>query len=265
MTTTPLRRIGKFVLRPQYRREQLALRQLRKTPRYQTGSTNILGFPLAFTDALSFLNTYKDIFEQQVYRFKPSTPEPLIIDCGANIGLSALYFKRVCPKARVIAFEPDPKIFKTLEANVTNAGLNSVKLINKALWTSETTLEFMAEGGSGGRLVNVNDSFNKTIVHTTRLRDFLTEKVELLKIDIEGAELPVLQDCADRLDCVRLLFVEYHSFVKEPQKLHELLSLLNKAGFRVFCDATRKVPQPFYHVGPMHGMDLLLNIYAYRE
>ena len=50
----------------------------------------------------------KDIFVRRIYHFESHRSDPLIIDCGSNIGLSILYFVSTYPSSRVIAFEPDP-------------------------------------------------------------------------------------------------------------------------------------------------------------
>ena len=65
-----------------------------------------------------------------------------------------------------------------------------------------------------------------------RLRNLLERKVQLLKLDIEGAELEVLRDCGARLQNVERLFVEHHSFLGRPQQLGEFFGILEAAGFR---------------------------------
>jgi hypothetical protein len=72
-------------------------------------------------------------------------------------------------------------------------------------------------------------------VRTVRLRDYLDQPIEFLKLDIEGAEVPVLLDCSDRLEQVEHLFVEYHSFIGLPQPLDCLISILRSAGFRFYA------------------------------
>src|ERR1700693_4874079 len=58
-----------------------------------------------------FVCLFEEIFIRQDYIFVSRRPDPLIIDCGSNIGMSILYFKRRYPKARIIGFEPDPATF----------------------------------------------------------------------------------------------------------------------------------------------------------
>lgn len=84
-------------------------------------------------------------------------------------------------------------------------------------------------------------------------------------MDIEGAEYAVVQDCIDVLDNVRNIFIEYHSHEKEPQKLHELLAILCRSGFRYHVREAWTSPQPFIHRRTLLGMDLQLNIFGFRS
>jgi predicted O-methyltransferase YrrM len=53
----------------------------------------------------------------KIYRFNSLITKPLILDCGANVGVSVLYFKRLYPDAEIIAFEPDEDVFAILKQN----------------------------------------------------------------------------------------------------------------------------------------------------
>jgi FkbM family methyltransferase len=204
----------------------------------------------------------REIFDRCIYRFNTARSEPLIIDCGANIGLAVLYWKQLYPAARIEAFEPDPIIFRVLENNT--AGLNSVTLHATAVWRDASILPFRVEGSWGGRLCVSGDEASSE-VPATRLRDLLDESVDMLKLDIEGAEYDVLLDCFDRLHNVANLFVEYHSFVNMPQILPELLNILTSSGFRYFIVGNNNRSHPLtFHAPSSDGMDLQLDIFAYR-
>ena len=66
-------------------------------------------------DIPSFIWQFKEIFVDEIYKFDSKDEEPVIYDCGANIGMSCLYFKILYPKARITAFEGDPIITDVLE------------------------------------------------------------------------------------------------------------------------------------------------------
>jgi FkbM family methyltransferase len=242
----------------------LALRRIKQRRRYEPFETQLLGHPLQVVDSLSFYYSFKEIFERQIYSFVSNAETPRIIDGGANIGLSILFFKQLYPHASIIGFEPDPRVFRTLQRNVATFQLMDVELVNAALWSTNTTLDFKAEGADAGTIVNAE---GKASVAATavRLRDYLRNPVDMLKLDIEGAEVEVLQDCGDRLEGVQNLFVEYHSFVNQPQRLDELLTVLRRAGLRVQIHTQFSSPRPLRDRPVQLGMDLRLNVFGYRE
>lgn len=269
-----MRSVGKLLLKPQHWQSQLAkiknnysLLKIARTERYQHSFINLFGHKIELVDSASFLWTYDDIFAKQIYKFETQTQNPIIIDCGANIGLSVLYFKQLYPQSYITAFEPDREIFTVLKNNIENSGFSNVSLVNKALWNSETILEFASEKADAGRFSQNSSKLKgeKYEVSTVRLRDYLGQSVDFLKIDIEGAETQVIQDCFDLLPNVKNLFVEYHSFNKEPQNLNILINLLTEAGFRLHIHANSKSPHPFCHREINMGIDMLLNIFAFRE
>ena len=102
-------------------------------------------------------------------------------------------------------------------------------------------------------------------VETETLGNYLQSKIDLLKIDIEGAEISVLQECADLLCNVKSLFVEYHCNRNEPIELSCLFSILEKAGFRLYMEPGTKVLNPFVQRHFYNEMEILLNIFAYRN
>lgn len=153
----PVRHWVRFILQAEYRLKQRKLKRLHFMPRFMPTTTLLLGKKIDIVDSASFLFMYSEIFEKQIYRFNANTKSPLIIDCGANIGLSVIYFKKLFPESRVIAFEPDETIFGVLKKNVTTFGFTDVQLIQKALWNSETMLKFHQEGADGGRIAKPSD------------------------------------------------------------------------------------------------------------
>lgn len=242
------------------------IKRLKDFPRYQKGDSGLLGPDLKFVDSASFLFLHDELFRKQIYQFNTSNPSPYIIDAGANIGLSLYYFKQRFPSARIVAFEPDPEVFEVLEENVNSLDLTDIELVRKGLWNQATTLQFFAEGADGGRIAVAGDHEQLQTIETVRLRSYLDRRVDLLKMDIEGAETDVLEDCADLLHHVDRIFVEYHSFVRQPQKLHHLLAVLAEAGFRYHIQHVGVTSKhPLMKIQSYLGMDSQLNIFGVRE
>ncbi len=258
--------LAKLVLRPDYRKTYFTLKKLRQFPRYQPTEVKLQNQVIKLADAASFVFMYEEIFQHQIYRFTTDRQTPKIIDGGANIGLSVLYFKSLYPNAEIIAFEPDEKIFKILEANILNSSYsNSIYLNQKALWDQDTTLTFSSEGADAGRIETDAKEHRSVQIPAVSLRPYLQDYIDFLKLDIEGAELEVINDCKDLLCNVQHLFIEYHSFIGEPQRLPELLEIVSAAGFRFYLHPSVNSPQPLYQINTYEGMDSQVNIFAYRQ
>ena len=238
------------------------IKVLLKQPRYQAGKSMLFGFPMYYVDGSTFFHGFKEIFSKEPYRFNSTSANPLILDCGANIGLSVLYFKKLYPQAKIIAFEPDPNIFKILEKNVQANNLTDIELVNKAVWINDDGIDFEIEGGFSGRINKYHSEKNIVKVETQRLYDLLNKNVSFLKIDIEGAEFEVIKDCAQKLSLIKYIFIEYHSHVSEEQKLDQILSILSEAGFRYHIKEAHTSEHPFIDNNLMLGMDLQLNIFG---
>ena len=222
------------------------------------------GKPLRIIDAESFVGAYEEIFLNEVYGFKPTADHVTIIDGGSNIGLAILFFKNRYPDSQIISFEADPIIFEVLEWNVSSRGLEEVKVVNAALWNSDTSLLFVSEGGASGHIAASDESDNSLPVTAVRLKPWLQRKIDFLKLDIEGAEYEVLEDCREELKNVENLFVEYHSEIKSDQKLSAILQILSTAGFRYHIHEAFVSPRPFTDRPVLGQMDLQLNIFAFR-
>lgn len=238
--------------------------KLRNMPRFTACKVKSDGWKFSVPDSASFLSTYKEIFVNQIYAFHSDAPCPRILDIGANIGLSVLYFKRLYPQAIITAYEADPVIFNYLKNNVHGNGFSDVKLVNKAVWDENTTLKFNSEGADGGRVALDNDD-NIISVEAVDIRHILNENsYDFLKIDIEGAEERVFPACKDYLPSFKFVFVEYHSIVGKKQCLDTIISLLTEAGFRIHIQSDVS-PSPFVTLRINSGFDLQLNIFGWKE
>lgn len=224
--------------------------------------TTLFGKKMKITNFFWYIHGLNEIFLDETYRFYSEKDTPLILDCGANIGLSTIYFKKLFPKSKIISFEADKNIAEILSSNLLSFGINDVKIVDKAVWTEDTILEFKSDGAVGGQIVKGEEGANK--IKATRLKEYLNTEIDFLKIDIEGAEYDILMDCADRLINVKNIFIEYHSFLKNEQKLDEILLILKKSGFKYYIkEAWNNMPMPFVDNRKSH-YDLQLNIFAYR-
>lgn len=242
-----------------------------KTPsvkRFEPYECQFLNHVLYVHDKGAFYLCYKELFEQEIYKFYTSSQQPFIIDCGANLGMSIIYFKMLYPHAHIIGFEADPHIFGFLQKNIQSFQYENVEIYNKAVWNkNDETLSFLEEGGAGGRIEQegITATGNYIHVQTSRLKNYLSKKVDFLKIDIEGAEYSVIADCAEELKNVETLFIEWHGFANKKQDLHEILSIAHHAGFIYHIQPAFFRKQPFIDRNLNNGMDLQLNVFCYRK
>jgi FkbM family methyltransferase len=216
-----------------------ALRELKdklaRLPRYTPGKICVEGLSLNYVDAPALIAIFEDTVVRRRNDFIARREDPLILDCGANIGVTVLHYKRLYPKARVVAFEPDKGICGVLRKNVLENGADNVEVVEAAIWTAAGEHTFLSEGADGSRLVERGEALyesNEYAVKTVRFADYLeVGTVDFVKLDIEGAESAVLADCANRLGNIEQMVMEFHLMNDSPQSLVQTLEMLSGAGF----------------------------------
>ena len=260
-----LRHITRFIANSEYRKWCLLDAKLGGKQRFKEYKVSVNGWDLTIPDAASFLSSYREIFVDNIYKFKFSNDKPKILDLGANVGLSILFFKKFYPNSEIMALEPDPNIFRCLKKNIYGNGFKDVNLINKAVWTNDTVLQFDADGADGGRVVD-NKEKSLIEVETIDVKKLLSEsKFNFLKMDIEGAEYEVFPACREYLSNFDYIFLEYHSIIGVNQKLSEILGILNSEGFRVHINSIMFSNSPFIIKRNASGFDNQLNIFAWKD
>lgn len=255
----------KFLINKNYRRFIWYSIFYGRKKRYVARAFNFNGVEIFVPDTLSFIWQYKEIFADESYKFLTDSSNPIIYDCGANIGVSCLYFSLAYPGSKVKAFEADPNIAKILSDNLNNNDVKNVQIVNKAVWNTNDGINISFEGSDGATIYSSENLVN---VPSIRLKEVIENetKIDLLKMDIEGAEYEVLNDCKDSLGNVYNLFIEVHSFSKENQRLSEIFEILEKNHFRYFVKPVNDRHSPFVNKKNKSNpqMDLQLNIYAYK-
>jgi len=233
--------------------------------RYVRRSVKIPGATLEVADAKSFIWQYYEIYFKAYYDFKTDKKDPIIIDCGSNIGLGLLRFKQQYPNAELHAFEADDVICNILKKNIEKNQLSGIHVHNEAVWIKDETLHFASEGADGGQIAENNEGTKP--VNGIDLNRFLQrfEHIDFLKIDIEGAEIQLLPHIASQLHKVDKLFVEFHSYDGQTQHLSEVINAMSSAGHRLYIDNVAFKTHPFVNTKGKYGMDLQLNIFAYKQ
>jgi FkbM family methyltransferase len=250
-TVRKARRVAGMVKRELFPRPEVAAWQhawalAQSTPRFTPGEIQLMDYRIKYLDLMSVCPGFHDIFVQDAVDFHSASPAPRILDCGANIGLASLFFRRRYPQARITAYEADPALCALLAENLRANRAPDVEVVNAALWTTTGEIAFQCEGGDSGMVSGLPGAApGPTVaVPALRLRDILaSEVVDLLKLDIEGGEDAVLADCEPVLDRVRALVLDLHEFNPDDRQAPRVLERLTRAGFAYAVDEL--VAQPW--------------------
>ena len=221
-------------------------------------------FEVYYKKPYELLHTYNDIFIDEIYQFNPSSKNPVIIDCGSNIGYSIIYFKILYPESIIRAFEPDSYNYEILIKNVNHNNLKNVSVERKAIWINNETISFSQKGTEASKICE--DGSNES-VRCARLKDILLEypNIDFLKIDIEGAEFQVVKDCEEELYKIDNIFLEYHGKSNELHKLNTLLKIIENNNFKVYIKlAADFLKSPFSNKETPYPYDVQLNIFCYK-
>jgi len=167
--------------------------------------------------------TYKQVFINQEYNFLVETQPKTIVDAGANIGLASIYFANKYPGAKIIAIEPEQSNFELLKDNI--APYLNIIPVQAALWHKNEEINLIDPGlGKWGFMTEMKDSSENLpgdSFHTVAamtidkiMKDYNLEKIDILKIDIEGAEREVFSNTSSWIEKVDSIIIELHERMK---------------------------------------------------
>lgn len=164
--------------------------------------------------------TFQKVFLDREYHIDLGFVPRLIVDGGANVGYASVYFAQRFPDALVLAVEPEPRNFCLLTSN-TEAYPN-VRRFNHALWPRRTHLriENPLENADAFRVQETTDRTVPQAIPGISIQDLLQEagadSIDLLKLDIEGAEKELFEDQASVgwIALTRAIIVELHDRFK---------------------------------------------------
>ncbi len=223
---------------------QLAYSLYYRYAKTQPKSWHALGMEFHFFKFRSFLDLFEDIFITQPYYFETQNKTPVILDCGANIGLATLYFKKLFPGSHITSFEPDPKTCAMLQKNIGANKFENVTMVQAALSDKAGPAGFYADPHDPGNFCQSSDPARmkgeKIEVQGVKLSDYITGEVDYLKLDVEGAEDKVLQDliASGKLKNIKRFFIEYHHHIdKTRDDFGAFLKTLEDHGFGYQLDA----------------------------
>lgn len=203
-------------------------------------------------------------------------PGMIFVDVGANIGyFSLLAAKLVGPEGKVYAFEPEPGNHDLLRKNIELNSYSNIQAIQKAVSDkSESTLLFLSalDTGSHSLYSEAARGLQESVeITTTTIDEFLESEgwpsIDLMKIDVEGAELVVLagmENLVKRSPNIKLV-IEYCPFLIQSTGANpsDLLTKLSSMELQIQIIDDRKGPIPFDSSNLMSITDRLLKQETY--
>lgn len=159
-----------------------------------------------------------------------------IVDAGANVGYFSILINSLYPDAKIVCIEPSESNVNCLKKNIKHCA-NNVEIVPAALWSNDRKLEMKNEHAEEWtfQLTDRSPSAGKYdgISLTSLMMKFGLQKIDILKIDIEGAEAILFSDMdfISKLDKVAILAMEIHDHFANRLEIHDRL---NESGFGFF-------------------------------
>lgn len=190
------------------------------------GSKTALLCRPATSDIGTLLSTFKMGYHRPEIDLPPN---PVIFDLGANVGYTVVDLALRHPDARIIAVEMDKDNFQIASGNILPFG-DRCTLLHAALWTDDGEVSY--EGGAADAF-HISESEGRAMSKVQSrslpsiLRQFQIDRVDYLKMDIEGAEREVIDTATEWAGNVRIMNVETHA----PEIMDAVKAKLSLLGF----------------------------------
>lgn len=235
-----LERVVRGAARRCFRRRVLS--EMRKGNTTRTAGRSELrgyGYDMQYPDRLVWIHQVYEIVCCDVYGARRLPADPFIVDIGANVGTFSLYARWVRPGARITAVEPMNENLDYLRRNLARCEGSTVNIVAAAAGAAEGVAN-VAGPTSDSAGIDVGEGQETPVIPASQLLD---RHVDLLKIDVEGAEVDVLKGASDALRCVDRIVLEYHQYRQRPNELPGIMQLLAEREFdrfRIFDYARRQ-------------------------
>lgn len=180
------------------------------------------------------IQTIREVWIQETYRLPRDAKPQLVIDLGANIGMTSVFLARRYGVRYIVAVEPSPDNARLARTNLLLNGIDGT-VIEAAVAAKDGEAYFAAGQDSNlGRLASGGQKVKLLSIDSV-LAASPTGRADLLKMDIEGGEAAVLEGAGSWLQRVDSLMVEFHPDVVDYPAL---VAIIEAAGFRHFSGGT---------------------------
>jgi FkbM family methyltransferase len=172
-------------------------------------------YPIHLRLRTTDISLFEEIIVNPEYEFESGREPAVIIDAGANIGLTSVYFANRYPQAKIISIEPETSNYSMLTKNT--AAYPNIVPIQAALWKTDTFVA-LNDPGSGNWGFQTGESKGSAtpgstvrgLTIDTLMREQSVDYIDVLKVDIEGSEKEVFESYVSWIDRIGILIVELH-------------------------------------------------------
>lgn len=187
----------------------------------QLKTIHIPGLPhkVSLRNGTSDAQCFKQVFVDLDYDFDININPKFIIDCGANVGFSSLFFHRKFPEALVVAVEPEVSNYEMLCKN--SLGYNKIECLNNGIWNKNTLLKITTEDfHKWGCIVTETDTPSEDTISAITIAEIMKkfgrDEIDILKMDIEGSEFEVFSENYEAwLPKTKVIMIEIHDWSKK--------------------------------------------------
>jgi len=200
-------------------------------------------YTVSYFNKKELKNLKEEIFQNEIYSVdlnREKGRKISILDVGSYIGLSVIYFKNRYPDSNIACFEPNPNVLPLLKENIFYNNLEDVKIHSVAIAKDSGQKKFYID--RSGRKAFSTASFRKNAwngkqestaieVNTAPLSKYVNGRIDLVKMDIEGAEQEVLKELQEKAcyKYIENIIIEYHPI--KGQNINNIVKILKDGNF----------------------------------
>lgn len=185
-----------------------------KLGKWNNWKLNKLKYPFSLRNNPYDFATFEEVLLREDYNLEIPFPPTTIIDAGANIGLTAIYFANKYPQAKIISLEPEQENFEMLSHNTEK--YKNIFPVKAGLWYKKALLA-IKDNGEGNNAFTVEEvaATSENTIEALSISDIMVqqqwEKIDLVKIDIEGSETKLFESGYENwLPHTKILVIELH-------------------------------------------------------
>lgn len=221
-----MRRVINFFKRAKQHYQAFGAEGIKFFYKVNTTSNGVIGIhmpgyaqPVWVRNSTADLPMFYYVFESRDFDFDTTEPPEVIIDCGAHIGLTAVFMAHKYPEARIFCIEPETANFELLQKNT--AAYKNVTCLKYGIWSKTTHLRIVdTQTGNWGFRTDETELAGKDTIPAISINEIMTQyglnKIDICKINVEGTEKELFEkNYSHWLSRTGLIFIELHDHLQE--------------------------------------------------